>query len=510
MTDRIALLYEFSRSLHRLDTAQVMQTIVSYTAMMADAADACLVALRSDQAIETIYLLDPEAVPSVWDPSIERGLAYHVCQTQHTVVIDDIATDVRWAHAPGLPRRGSAIGVPMFRDQRLFGVLMLIHTRIEHFNESLVSLLEEAALVASLSLANALDHHQTRYRRVFQDAVVPMLLIDTRGMIIDINQEATAFLGLQRENVLDKPVTVLHRDRPPMLEPVALRALKRDEETSFRTMISNSHHEEIPVVVRARRVRVDSRELIELVEQDITAETELQQLRRDLSAMVYHDLRNPLQTVTMSIQRLNNLLINNHDPSVAEMLHNSLRSARQLSRMIDSLLDIQRLEEGQSILNAEDTDLRTLLADCVSIVMPLTQEADVALKFELPSDLPPLHVDSDMIGRVIINLIENAVKYIPKGGRITLGAKVVSEGVRISVSDDGPGIPQNMTQRIFEKFTRVRQQDTPKGLGLGLAFCRLAVEAHGGEIWVESEPGKGAEFVFTLPSRHRDEVARAV
>jgi len=104
-----------------------------------------------------------------------------------------------------------------------------------------------------------------------------------------------------------------------------------------------------------------------------------------------------------------------------------------------------------------------------------------------------------MIQRVIINLMENAVKYSPNGGEITLGALQRDNQVCISVKDSGPGIPKNMQNRIFDKFSRVKYSDVPKGVGLGLAFCRLAIEAHGGKIWVESEPGQGSTFWFALP-----------
>jgi signal transduction histidine kinase len=96
--------------------------------------------------------------------------------------------------------------------------------------------------------------------------------------------------------------------------------------------------------------------------------------------------------------------------------------------------------------------------------------------------------------------MENAVKYTPMGGTITLSAAQDGSSIRISVSDSGPGIPKHLQKTIFDKFSRVKYKDAPKGVGLGLAFCRLAVEAHGGQIWVESEPGQGSSFLFTLPA----------
>jgi two-component system sensor histidine kinase KdpD len=104
-----------------------------------------------------------------------------------------------------------------------------------------------------------------------------------------------------------------------------------------------------------------------------------------------------------------------------------------------------------------------------------------------------------MIRRVLINLLENAIKYTRTGGRISVAARKTGEDLAVSVSDNGPGIPAGEQKAIFGKFARIHREGHPKGLGLGLAFCRLAVEAHGGKIWVESEQGKGSTFFFTLP-----------
>jgi signal transduction histidine kinase len=176
--------------------------------------------------------------------------------------------------------------------------------------------------------------------------------------------------------------------------------------------------------------------------------------------------------------------------------------------MIESLLDIQRLEEGKAVLDPKPTSVHSLLASAAQLVQPLASESRQKLIFDMIDELPFITCDADMILRVVTNLMENAVKYSPMGGTIRLGAERIDEGIRIVVSDSGPGIPKHMQRQIFDKFSRVKYKDAPKGLGLGLAFCRLAVEAHGGKIWVESEPGQGSSFIFTLPVDEKAEPAR--
>jgi K+-sensing histidine kinase KdpD len=275
--------------------------------------------------------------------------------------------------------------------------------------------------------------------------------------------------------------------------------LQEGKEIGFRTTAWKRESVDVPVNVRARRISLDDRNLIEWVEQDISPQLELEQLRADLSAMVYHDLRGPLHTINSAFSSLGRQLINSENEAVLNLIQVGMRSTRQLSRMVESLLDIQRLEEGSAVLDRKETSVHNLLASAAELVQPLASESDQRLRFDIANDLPFIQMDADMIQRVIINLMENAVKYSPNGGEITLGAALRDNKVCISVKDTGPGIPKHMQHQIFDKFSRVKYTDVPKGVGLGLAFCRLAVEAHDGTIWVESDTGQGSTFLFALP-----------
>jgi two-component system sensor histidine kinase KdpD len=140
-----------------------------------------------------------------------------------------------------------------------------------------------------------------------------------------------------------------------------------------------------------------------------------------------------------------------------------------------------------------------LIGDAIKAVRPITDSRQQAVKQEVVPGLPRVLVDADMIRRVLINLLENASKYTPAENEITAGAELDGEWVRFWVRDYGLGIPIEEQGRIFDKYTRVKRQGSPRGFGVGLAFCRLAVEAHNGDIRVESEVGKGSKFILTLP-----------
>jgi signal transduction histidine kinase len=162
-------------------------------------------------------------------------------------------------------------------------------------------------------------------------------------------------------------------------------------------------------------------------------------------------------------------------------------------------LDINRLESGKTIGLQQVTQVPGILDVVLDAILPVTEVRRQTISTDLEPDILPLWIDSDMIQRVLVNLIENASKYSPLEGRITIGARQEGEWAKIWVQDSGKGIPLADQERVFDKYTRLKGEHSSSGLGVGLAFCRLAVQAHGGKIWVESEPGNGACFFITLP-----------
>jgi signal transduction histidine kinase len=163
------------------------------------------------------------------------------------------------------------------------------------------------------------------------------------------------------------------------------------------------------------------------------------------------------------------------------------------------LLDINRLESGQQIIDQNSIDPQALIREAIRDVMPAANGRQQQIENKVTTVLPLIWVDVDMAHRLFINLLENAIKFTPVGGKIQIGAQTDGVTVKFWIRDNGPGISAADRERIFDKFIRLRGKDRAVGLGLGLAFCRLAVHGHGGEIWVESELGKGSTFWLTLP-----------
>ncbi|MDZ4763582.1 MAG: ATP-binding protein [Chloroflexota bacterium] len=229
------------------------------------------------------------------------------------------------------------------------------------------------------------------------------------------------------------------------------------------------------------------------------AQNAADQVQRDLRAMTYHDLRAPLMAIQHSLTAAERLMLSGKSESAADIMRTAGHSARQMGRMVKSLLDLERLEEGRAVVTRQSHPLQRLLADAAELALPLIRAAEQTLVFDVDSSAPAVSVDSDMIARVIVNLAENATKYSPRGGTVTLAARAQSDFVVVSVIDTGHGIPVHLRDEVFDKYFRVKQDGTARGVGLGLAFCRLAIEAHGGRIWVDSTESGGSEFAFTLP-----------
>ena len=221
--------------------------------------------------------------------------------------------------------------------------------------------------------------------------------------------------------------------------------------------------------------------------------------RDDLTKMIVHDLRSPLQVVTGYIDALKRMASNKLTPTEAKFIARAERGADDMRDMITTLLDVGRLEAGQMPLRLEAHDAAQIAREAAGRFSPVL--GGRALLCDLPPEPIVISCDADVIRRVLDNLISNALKFTRSDGTIRLSVQCTVADVTISVSDDGQGIPPDQHEHIFEKFGQTHSGAKQRhSTGLGLTFCRLAVEAHEGKIGVQSELGKGSTFQFSLPS----------
>jgi two-component system, sensor histidine kinase len=233
----------------------------------------------------------------------------------------------------------------------------------------------------------------------------------------------------------------------------------------------------------------------------LTQLRELESLRDNLTHMIVHDLRTPLTALLTGLQTVERA--GELNEVQAECLQLADHGGQTLLRMINDLLDISKMEQGSLTLDCADMDARCIVESAVQQVAPLADEQRLVLVTEVAPDLPSLYADEEKLQRILVNLLGNAVKFTPVGGRITIPVRR-SEGERslqFQVTDSGEGIPAEAFDRIFDKFGQVEDRKAGRlmSTGLGLTFCKMAVQAHGGRIWIESELGKGSTFSFTIP-----------
>jgi signal transduction histidine kinase len=224
--------------------------------------------------------------------------------------------------------------------------------------------------------------------------------------------------------------------------------------------------------------------------------------REEVLAIVSHDLRNPLNAITLATSLLQTS--GSFSGEDREQLDIIDLSARRMRRLIEDLLDVTRLEGGKRLpIEPAAVDVQPLLRETHELFKAQAVTSDISLQYEAADKLPPVYADRHRILQVLSNLIGNAMKFTPSGGSIRFGAQTRDSDVMFTVSDTGPGIPREHLGDIFNPYWQAKRAER-MGAGLGLPIAKGIVEAHGGRIWVESEPGKGARFYFTLPVAKAD------
>jgi len=227
-------------------------------------------------------------------------------------------------------------------------------------------------------------------------------------------------------------------------------------------------------------------------------ETEREQLRSALLSSVSHDLRTPLGVIEGSASTLLDAEVTLDEPTRRDLLLSIHEGAERLNRRVRNLLDMTRFEAGAVKLDLEWQSLEEVVGAALSRLE--TRLSGRVVEVDLPADLPLVRCDAVLIEQVLVNLVENALKYSPAGTPLGVSAQEKEGLVIVRVTDRGPGIPPGEQERIFEKFYRAVRRGDPGGVGLGLAICRAIVSAHGGRIWAENREGGGAAVHFALPA----------
>jgi len=259
-----------------------------------------------------------------------------------------------------------------------------------------------------------------------------------------------------------------------------------------------------PVLSAELIVRIRSLMRLKRLQAEIQAERdtliELQKQREQLFEFIVHDLKNPLSTIQVGLELLHGR--EDNPPSAQQQLHRLCDTAHYMGRMIQNILDIGRAEQMGLELHKSRIGLHSWIPHLLQELETQARRKSHELTWDCPDHLE-VEADPDFLRRLLLNLVDNALKYSPPGSRTRIQARTAENGVRLEVRDQGRGIPEHMREHVFGKFVRLEEEGakTRSSSGLGLAFCQLVAEAHEGRIWIEENEPSGSVFILELPNR---------
>jgi len=437
---------------------------------------------------------------------VGQGIIGWVAKHEEGIIVPDVTVDPRFYgefdKSTGFKTRAVASG-PIISEGEVIGVLQALNPMDGGFGTDALAVLTGIGSLAGTAIRHAqlfedLQVAHQRYRDLYNSSIDAILITDMRGNIIEVNNQTFDFTGFTKVQLQLKRIDEVHNLDVEIVGE-NLEYITPNETISYESELRTYSEKIIPIEVHVHTVQIEGQYHLQWTFRDITERKELDQLRDDLLSMVYHDLRSPLGNVLSSLDVIESIQSFDHDPTIQSLFDIAVRSTKRIERLTNSLLDINRLEAGQPVTNTEPTKVEDIISASVDAILPIANNKDQEVFIRIQDGIPLADVDESMVQRVLINLLENAVKYTPPESHITVGAAQTGQELCFWVEDTGPGIPAEKRPTIFDKYTRLHGQGGPRGIGLGLAYCRLAVEGHGGRIWVDEATHGGARFAFTLP-----------
>ncbi len=354
--------------------------------------------------------------------------------------------------------------------------------------ELLKSVERQEAVIQKLS--QTLETIQSRTRKILTSLPLGLLVLNDKMTIEAANSRIEQIFHHTPRELAGKQISFLF----PELEGVeADSSLKR-------TPGKQKSGQYIVCEIFANDFEEGGEKRIFLHVQDITERQRLEQLRKDFVQMVSHDLRTPLTSINMLLSMLGEDRFGKLDEQGYKAVTRARSNADYLIKLVSDLLDAEKLESGDLEIELQATSIKAIINKAVDA----TQEAARSQKVKVIAEMEEggFIADEDRLVQVLINLISNAVKYSQPETSVTVKGCKLEKGAQFSVIDQGPGIPKNQQEAIFQRYKQLNQpkQLKRRGFGLGLAICKALVESHKGKIWLESEEGKGSTFAFSVPN----------
>lgn len=493
------LIHTISRQFNAsLDLNEVMGRVLQLTVKATGAMRGSLFLLDEQGNVTHYILARPEQAPEISQQNVARvmaeGLSGWVYRHQQEVLVGDTSKDERWIRLNNDTQTTSAaLAVPLLYQDRVNGVLVLHHEQAHFFDESHLALVTSIAGQAAIAVENARLFTQIKHERENLEALltgipIPVLVVDAQERIIFSNKAARQLFLLAH---VGEPLlaveggtaikTALDMTRQNPAQPTI--EIRWPDERVFS--VSTNDTPRLGTVITLN---------------DITELKKLDEMKTVFVETVSHDLRNPLATIHGFATLLQREQLSERGRS---NLAGLMQGVTQIQSLIQNLLDLARIEAKMDE-QVESCDLVEIAGEVLASLELQLADKEMTLTADLPSGLPPVSGNPLRLSQVVANLVGNAIKYTPRGGRIFVGANREEDGhIRLQVSDNGPGIPAEDQDQIFEKFYRVPTMEDSEwieGTGLGLSIVKAVVEGYGGSVWVESEVGAGSTFICIFPA----------
>ncbi|MBI1332079.1 MAG: GAF domain-containing protein [Armatimonadetes bacterium] len=457
-----------------------------------------------------------------------HGISGKVFRDGDAMIYDDIETVVEAREEPfGLMHVTNGVCVPLVIEKRddenrvveknTIGVLHAFNKKHgETFNEEDVRLLERMArnvgsIIANLQMYREIVEEKEELAQTFESLTAGLMLVSTDRRLLQINATARAIFQAPQDS-LGKAIDEIVHDAA--FVAAIDKAIGGAEAGKVETHITIGGTERIYESQFASVLGQDGKGIgVVAILADVTEIRNIDRMKSSFVAMASHELRTPLTAIkgfsSTLLEGLDDELYGKEDQR--EFLGIVVGECDRLRRLIDDLLNTSRIEAGESLKpNYTHVDIKTLLDKVQKVQQQATTKH--AIKLDIQTPLPDLIVgDEDKLDQILTNLLNNAIKYAPNGGDVTIHAKADGDTLEIGVKDQGLGIPKDHLTKVFERFHRVNNEDNRKiyGTGLGLFLVKhLVDQVHFGKIWVESELGKGSDFIFRIPTNINIEEAK--
>jgi PAS domain S-box-containing protein len=404
----------------------------------------------------------------------------------------------------------SIVMAPMHAGGRIIGILSLMSNYPDRFDDDLVSVLRSIADTVGVAIENARLHEQhieqeNRLKAILHSTADGIIATDQDNRISLINQAAAQLLAVERTDLLG--VSLRDAKIHPPVRDRLLRALGAEDprEMGFQVMLQGER--EISVMVSPVRSSSQfpgesSTDGWVIVLQDMSHIRQAELARVRFIQAAAHDMKNPLAVTQKSIHMLEQML-DVHDETLTEVLNIARSSIDRVQKLIDDLLNIEKIESGYDF-TLDEVDIREMCYEISAEIAPLLRSAQVDLETSIAPDVPPrVLLDRHWMQRALHNYLENAAKYAPHS-KVRFALFMADKQLHFEVSDNGPGIPLRAQSRIFDRFYRIDQRRDVRGSGLGLAIVKSVAEAHQGNVYVRSQEGEGSTFGLAMPLAQED------